>query len=374
MTEGAFQEIVDDFNDSQDRIEVSLQSAPFSTVQQETIANAATGQLADVVGLDGSFLAPLIAQDALVDLTDRVAGEEVDGNPLARTQPVDQLDYSVPVVNFAYPLFVNNSLLEEAGVEIPTTREEFLEAARAVSAMDGDTSGFVLPLGTNNPNGVQNDIMSWVWASGGSVLQDGQPHLTDNEQVTQATDLVRTLVQDGYVIPGPETLQEVDKVNNFMNGRVAMMLDSTAHLAALNDEAPDMDISVVPVPAAADAEDPHGITAASWAAGISASSDHPDEAWEFIEYLMGQDVNAAMASASGGFPNNADAEPEFTLPHSEEAFEVYSNSVPTNEFDGLPDAQELMREYLDELQPALQSDIPTAEMLQNVQTAWESHF
>lgn len=374
MTEGSFQALVDEFNNSQDRIEVRLKSSPFSTVQQETIANAATGQLTDIVGLDGSFLAPLIAQDALVDLSDRLQGDEVEGSSLARTQPVGEKYYSVPVVNFAYPLFVNNELLAQAGVEPPANQEDVLEAARAVSDASGDAKGFVLPLGTNNPNGVQNDIMSWVWASGGSILKDGAPNLVDNPQVTAATDLVLALVRDGTVVPGPETLQEVDKINNFMNGRVAMMLDSTAHLAALNTEAPDMDISVLPVPPSADADGPHGITAASWAAGISSSTEHPDEAWEFIQFMMSKKTNATIATESGGFPNNADASPEFSLPHSEEAFDVYSECEPINEFDGLPDAQELMREFLDQLQPALQSEIPTAELLANVQTAWESHF
>ena len=31
------------------------------------------------------------------------------------------------------------------------------------------------------PNGIQNDVMSWVWASGGIMLKDGKPDLTNDD-------------------------------------------------------------------------------------------------------------------------------------------------------------------------------------------------
>ncbi len=43
------------------------------------------------------------------------------------------------------------------------------------------------PAFARGPNGVQNDVMSWVWAFGGSMLKDGQPDLT-NSDVSAATD------------------------------------------------------------------------------------------------------------------------------------------------------------------------------------------
>ena len=83
----------------------------------------------------------------------------------------------IPVVNFVYPLFVNNDLLSKAGVKKPpSTRTEFLEAAKKISALGGNVKGWALPLDSAVPNGVQNDVMSWLWASGGSMLtRTGSP-------------------------------------------------------------------------------------------------------------------------------------------------------------------------------------------------------
>ena len=51
---------------------------------------------------------------------------------------------------------------------MPSTRTEFLDAAKKISALGGNVKGWALPLDTAVPNGIQNDVMSWLWASGGS--------------------------------------------------------------------------------------------------------------------------------------------------------------------------------------------------------------
>ncbi len=76
----------------------------------------------------------------------------------------------IPVVNFVYPLFTNDDILQKAGISTPpTTWSEFEADAKKISD-SGAAKGWVVPLGSTNPNGVQNDILSWAWASGGSCL------------------------------------------------------------------------------------------------------------------------------------------------------------------------------------------------------------
>ncbi|MEZ4684334.1 MAG: hypothetical protein R2932_59990 [Caldilineaceae bacterium] len=71
-------------------------------------------------------------------------------------------------------------LMEAAGVAAPpTTRSEFADAATALTDADNNVYGWVLPLSMEQPNGIQNDVMSWLWASGGKMA-DGQPDLTND--------------------------------------------------------------------------------------------------------------------------------------------------------------------------------------------------
>src|SRR5690606_31908482 len=126
--------------------------------------------------------------------------------------------WMIPVVNFVYPVFVNVDLLEAAGVEsLPTTRDEFAAAAEALTDPENNVSGWVLPLSLEQPNGIQNDVMSWVWASGGSMMADGLPNLVDNEAVRSAVEFIKGLYDAGVIAPGAFSLREQDKVEEFTN-------------------------------------------------------------------------------------------------------------------------------------------------------------
>ena len=133
-----------------------------------------------MVGLDGAWVSDFAKQGAIADLSALMAEAKYDSSQLASQIQIKGKTYMIPVVNFVYPLFVNNDLLAEGGGhDAPGTRTEFLDAAKKISALGGNVKGWALPLDTAVPNGIQNDVMSWLWASGGSMLtQDGKPDLT----------------------------------------------------------------------------------------------------------------------------------------------------------------------------------------------------
>ena len=129
------------------------------------MAGAAAGTMPDVVGIDGAWVNDFAKQGAIADLTSLMGQEGYDDSELASQIQVNGATYMIPVVNFVYPMFANTDLLTKAGVSgIPATRDDFAAAAKAVTG--GDVSGWALPLSLEAPNGIQNDVMSWVWASG----------------------------------------------------------------------------------------------------------------------------------------------------------------------------------------------------------------
>ena len=105
------------------------------------------------------------ADHASRDLT--LAASDLDPKEVAAIIKVDGKGYMFPVASFVYPVFVNLDLLKAAGVEsMPTNRTEFVEAAKKLTDASKNQYGWVLPLSLQAPNGIQNDVMSWVWASG----------------------------------------------------------------------------------------------------------------------------------------------------------------------------------------------------------------
>jgi multiple sugar transport system substrate-binding protein len=132
--------------------------------------------MSDVVGLDGAWVSDFVKQGSLASLTDLMAQASYDDSELAAQIQLGGATYMIPVVNFVDPVFVNLDLMEKAaGIAAPpTTRSEF--ARRRAEA--GPTPPTTSPAGScrslwSSRTAFRNDVMSWVWASGGEHDERG---------------------------------------------------------------------------------------------------------------------------------------------------------------------------------------------------------
>ncbi|WP_347344752.1 sugar ABC transporter substrate-binding protein [Microbacterium sp.] len=376
LPDGAFRALMDTFEEENPGITVDLVSGPYASTKEQLFAGAASGTMPDVVGLDGAWVNDFASQGVIADLSALMDESGYDDSELASQIQVDGATYMIPVVNFVYPMFTNDALLASAGVAAPpSTRSEFADAAGKISALGADTSGWVLPLSLEAPNGVQNDVMSWVWASGGTMLEDGQPDLT-NDDVHSAVDFIKGLWDDKVIAPGSFTMKEQDKVEEFTNGRVGMMIDSLAHINLIRETNPDLAFSISALPAEDGFDGERGIPYASWGIGVAENSANKDAAFKLVSFLMSEDVNSELSSIAKAFPGNKNSVPDFV--ESDElfktAFEIYQTGYPANEFTGLPVAEELMRLFGKELQAMLDGQQTVDEMLDKAQKAWEAEF
>lgn len=376
LPDGAFRELMDEFEAENPGITVELLSGPYASTKEQLFAGAAAGTMSDVVGLDGAWVSDFAEQGAIADLTELMSESDYDDSQLASQIQVDGATYMIPVVNFVYPMFTNDDLLAAAGVTAPpTNRSEFADAAKAVAGLGEDKSGWILPLSLEAPNGIQNDVMSWAWSSGGTMLDDGQPDLT-NADVTSAVEYIQGLWDDGVIAPGAFTMKEQDKVEEFTNGRVGMMIDSLAHINLIRESNPDLNFSISALPAEDGFDGERGIPYASWGIGVADGSEHKAEAWKLVEFLMSEKTNSALSSIANAFPGNTEAVPDFVADDElfATAFEIYKAGYPANEFTGLPVAEQLMRLFDEQLQVLLDGGQSVDEMLQKTQDAWLAEF
>ena len=370
---GSFEKMMSDFTAQNPNIKVKLLSAPYASTKQQLVSGAASRTLPDVVGLDGAWVSDFAKQGAITNLSALMSSAKYDSSQLASQVQIKGKTYMIPVVNFVYPLFVNKDLLAKAGVTtVPSTRTEFLDAAKKVSALGGSVKGWALPLDTAVPNGVQNDVMSWLWASGGQMLtKDGKPNLT-SPPVKSTVEYVKSLNDAGVIAPGSLTMKEQDKVEKFTNGQVGMVIDSLAHINLIKKNNPQLNFTVAALPAEDGYTDKRGMPYASWGIGISESTKHKAEAFKLVEYMMSQQTNAQLSTLANGFPGNKTAEPDFSKsdPLFKTAFDIYKQGYPANEFVGLPKSEELMRSFDEQLQLALTGKQSVDDALNKAQQSW----
>jgi len=377
LPDGVLQEICDGFT-TETGVKIELLSNPYADTKTQIAAGAAAGTMADVVGLDGSWVYDFAKQGSISDMTSLMTADGYDDTQLSDQIKVDGNTFMIPVVNFAYPMYVNMDLLEAAGVtEIPTNWTEFTDACNKVAASSEGVSGWAIPLSTESPSGIQNNFMSWLWASGGSMLNEGQPALTDNENLTATVDFVKGLFDAGVVAPGAYSMKEADMVEEFTNGRVAFMTDSLAHLTTIRKEAPDLNFDFIPVPVKDGYTGESGMDVASWGIGIAENCEHKAEAMKFVEYLMSPEVNAKLAVYANAFPGNKNSEPDYSTADElfVKAYGLYQECYAINEFTGLPTSEELMRIFDEQLQLYVDGETAsTADMLSETQNIWLEAF
>jgi multiple sugar transport system substrate-binding protein len=376
MPAGSLRGIMDDFEAANPDIKVTLVSGPYSATHDQIVVGAASGTLSDVVGLDGAWVNGLAKQGAIASLDPLMDAAGYDREQIADIIQVDGQSYMFPLASFVYPVFVNLDLAEAAGVTaMPTTRSEFAEAAKKMTNADANQFGWVLPLSLETPNGIQNDMMSWVWASGGSMLKDGAPDL-ENEAVVGMLDYVKGLNDAGVISPGIFAKKEQDKVEEFVNGRVGMMVGSLAWVNLIRERNPDLEVGISAVPAVDGYEGKRGLPYASWGIGISEGSENKEAAWKLVEYLMSPEVNSKLVTIANAFPGNVNAAPDLSQadPLFVEAFEIFKQGYLANEFVGLPVAEELMRQMDVEVQKMLEGQQTAQEAAAATQTQWEAEF
>ncbi|MEZ4726101.1 MAG: sugar ABC transporter substrate-binding protein [Caldilineaceae bacterium] len=376
LPEGSFRALMDEFEAANPGIKVELISGPYATTKEQVVAGAAAGTMADVVGLDGAWVSDFVKQGSIANLTELMTQAGFDDSEVAAQIQLNGGTYMIPVVNFVYPVFVNLDLMEKAGIAAPpTTRTEFADAAAKLTDAANNVSGWVLPLSMEQPNGIQNDVMSWLWASGGSMMKDGKPDLT-NDGVRSTMEYIKSLYDAGVIAPGAFAMKEQDKVEEFVNGRVGMMVDSLAHINLIRERNPDLKFAITALPAADDYTGKRGLPYASWGIGVSATSEHPAEAWKLVQFLLSKDVNTKLSSIAHAFPGNINSTPDYvgTDESFAAAFEVFKAGYLANEFTGLPVAEELMRLFDEQFQPYLDGSQSLDDTLNNAQAAWMENF
>ena len=368
LSEGVMRGLMDRFEDEHPGIEVNLISNPYSATVDLQTAAAATGTLADIVAINGASVYDLQDQGAITDLSALMDDAGFDPSQLVSNDQIDGVTYMVRALNFAYPMYYNTDLLEEAGIsELSATWAEFDEAAAAVTDPSSNVYAWSLPINVQSPAGF--DSQSWLWASGARMLADRQANF-ETPEVAAWLEFLQGQYDGGYVTPGAFTQQEQQKVEEFTAGRNAFMIGSLAHVQGIRDANPDLNFSIGPVPAQ-DGESV-GIAGASWGLGIAENSEHKDEAWQLIEWLVSEDVNSELASEATGFPGNASSVPGFVDgdPLYELAFEVYSSSEFVTELEGLPNALDLNRNLNENLVRLLQGDATIEETQASLQEYW----
>lgn len=245
-----YDQIVEDFNASQDRIHVTMSAESWDTIQQKLPSAWLTGEGPDIAApsSDPNVIAQYVENGSVLPITATGDGEdEINVDDFAQAL-VDEFTYdgelyAVPANYATLSLYYNKSLFEDAGIAPPTTLDELKDAA--VQLTDGDIYG--LALADNNT------IQMWPvlqWLEGGDIVDADECSVLDDPDVQDGLREWVDLVIDEGISPVGLSGAEADDL--FAAGKAAMEINGP--WAAAGFEEAGVDVGIIALPASVTGE------------------------------------------------------------------------------------------------------------------------
>ncbi len=322
----ALNKLVKKFELENPGIKIKAQYVPTGDAQiQKLITAIQSNNAPDISWLHSDYLEDLVEADAIYKIDDFIKKDTTfDKSEIDHIYPsLIPLSswrgtlYSLPMEATNLALLYNKEMFRNAGLDPekpPATWDELYDYSKKLTIdKDGDGKydqvGFFLPIFP--AAGSQSGWMVWqfypfLWQAGSFVINETQDKvLYNNDAGVQALSLWKKIYE------------ELDLRNfttdfdvTFASGRLAMAMDGPWNLPRYKDLLKNLDWGFAPLPA--------GPSKSATVVGgeylaIFKQSKFPDEAWEFLKWIIKPENQAFWAMESGYLPVREDVleVPEF---------------------------------------------------------------
>ena len=226
--------------------------------------------------------------------------------------------YALPVWIDALAMLYNKDLFNTAGIAVPPkTWDDFIRVVQKLSNKDkfGNLTKSGAAIGAaNNVNNVA-DILSLL------MLQTGAKMISDDG--TSAA--FERQIQTGGVVwnPGESALRfytdfanpksaaytwndgQTNSLDAFAGGKTAIIFDYAVTIPQIKERAPGLRLGTAAMPQLEGASKSVNY-ADYWGYAVPAASRYPNEAWQFIFYASGRDINKYFSTAVGRLASRRD--------------------------------------------------------------------
>ncbi|MEV4736758.1 MULTISPECIES: extracellular solute-binding protein [unclassified Microbacterium] len=296
-TKGLWEDVITGFEKENPDIDVKLEVQSWDNLEKVVSTKIQAGEAPDIynggpfAGFVGDELLypakDVVSEDTYSDFQDSfIANAEVDGTA-----------YALPLIASARALFVNNALLEQAGVtEAPKTWDELLDAATKMSALGGGVAGYGMPLGSEE---AQAEAAVWLWGGGGS-FGDASEITIDTPENLAGAEQIKKMIDAGATQADPGSTQRSPLMDIFIQGKIGMQVGLPPTVGQIEEGNPDLDYSIVPIPTKDGSAFTLGVMDQLMA--FQNDDDKKDAITKFFDYYYSADVYVPWVQAEGFLP------------------------------------------------------------------------
>lgn len=209
-----------DFNGSHDNIDLTVEVVSWNDIY--TVVNTRLGSNPpDILNID--VFADYQADDLLLPAKDYISDETYAKfyEAFLDQSVVDGTVWAVPDLASARAMYYNKDILDAAGVAVPTTWDELVEACKAIKAYDSSIYPWGIDMTTDEG---QAAFAYYIW-NNGSDFTDASGNWTLNDpKNVEAIEYAIKLVKDGYTNSDPANETRYALQDLFGAGKLAMVI------------------------------------------------------------------------------------------------------------------------------------------------------
>ncbi len=233
---------------------------------------------------------------------------------------IDGQQYMIPASTFAYILYYNKKMFDEAGVSYPETWnsfDDFVTAAKKLAIVkESGEKQYGYSCATKTNSIYEYGFIPLVLCQGAKIFTKGEPTVTSPE-VIKVISVLKDLIDSGAIPSGTNSKQMRQL---FWEEKAAMLYDGPWTYGSIKKVNPDM------LPYLGLAGLPGGYQKAGISNGFSIAKNqkYKDEAWKFIMFMCSEPMVKAYSEMTGLiFPQN--------IPISEKANENFPSLLVAQE-------------------------------------------
>jgi N,N'-diacetylchitobiose transport system substrate-binding protein len=295
-----FDRVKADFK-SETGADLTVQFVPWSAAHDKFVSAVGGGETPDVAEFGTTWTPEFGEAGILADLSDRAKGASGDLlDSLVTAGTIDGKMYGMPWYAGVRSVIYRTDVFDELGITPPKTWDEWLAAATKIKQNKPEL--VAMPVAGNNEYGVY----PFVWGAGGQIaVQENGKWVSklDSAEARRGIQFYTDLAtKHGLSSPAATTWKETELLDNFVQGKLAMMISGSWTPKTILQKAPDLKgkIGAFPIPG------PDGGLSPSFVGGshlaVFEKSQNADLAWKFVEMMTVGKFAAEWATQSSYFP------------------------------------------------------------------------
>ncbi|MDX8045527.1 sugar ABC transporter substrate-binding protein [Gracilibacillus sp. S3-1-1] len=304
----AYRELIRDFEIEHPHVNINMQEIEYSNYEVKLRTELVTEKGPDIMAIDSPNLGLYANAGILLPLTSFVERDIdiQDDFPPSIIEGLNYQDdlYLMPIIESSIALYYNKNIFEAADMPFPDksavnpmTWEETIEIAKTLQSKEQAVYGIDPAQGFGTGESPAYFKLPFLWQFDANILSPDVSTASgylDSEEAIEALQFY----QDLYHKEEVAALELPAKA--FETNQLAMTVLGSWAITELEKDGFVLgeDFGVAPLPKADKQVVPNG----SWALGISAQTEYPDEAWEFIRYATSYDAMKKYVTITKDIP------------------------------------------------------------------------